>query len=86
MVRMAILQNLLYWLSYLHTGGATCPRFRVGVQADTWDMCWRMDSDELEARLGAGPDGPLDIKDDIGIAESERELPELIDQDSDGNI
>ena len=45
-----------------------------------------MDSDELEARLGAGPDGPLDIQDDIGIAESERELPELIDQDSDGNI
>ena len=45
-----------------------------------------MDSDELEARLGAGPDGPLDIQDDIGIAESERELPELMDQDSDGNI
>ena len=45
-----------------------------------------IDSDELEARPGAGPDGPLDIQDDIGIAESERELPELIDQDSDGNI
>ena len=28
----------------------------------------------------------LDIQYDIGIAESERELPELIDQDSDGNI
>ena len=45
-----------------------------------------LDSDELEARLGAGPDGPLDIQDVIGIAESERELPEIIDQDSDGNI
>ena len=45
-----------------------------------------LDSDELEARPGAGPDGPLDIQDDIGIAESERELPEIIDQDSDGNI
>ena len=45
-----------------------------------------MDSDELEARPGAGPDGLLDIQDDIGIAESERELPELIDQDSNGNI
>ena len=45
-----------------------------------------IDSDELKARPGAGPDGPLDIQDDIGIAESERELPELIDQDSDGNI
>ena len=28
----------------------------------------------------------LDIQDDIGIAESERELPEIIDQDSDGNM
>ena len=45
-----------------------------------------MDSDELEARPGAGPDELLDIQDDICIAESERELPELIDQDSDGNI
>ena len=25
----------------------------------------------------AGPDGLLDIQDDIGIAESERELPEI---------
>ena len=49
-------------------------------------MSWRIDSDELEAWPGAGPDGLLDIQDDIGIAESERELPELIDQDSDGNI
>ena len=45
-----------------------------------------LDSHELEARPGAGPDGSLDIQDDIGIAESERELPEIIDQDSDGNI
>ena len=45
-----------------------------------------LDSDELEARPGAGPDGPLDIQDDIGTAESEIELPEIIDQDSDGNI
>ena len=45
-----------------------------------------IDSDELEARPGAGPDGPLDVQDDIGIAESERELPEIIDQDLDGNI
>ena len=39
-------------------------------------------------RAGAGPGGPLDIQDDIGIAESERELPEnrRRDQDSDGNI
>ena len=51
-----------------------------------WNMCWMLDSDELEARPGAGPDGPLDIQDVIGIAESERELPEIIDQDSDGNI
>ena len=43
----------------------------------------------LDARLGragAGPDGPPDIQDDIGIAESERELSEIIDQNSDGNI
>ena len=43
----------------------------------------------LDARLGragAGPGGTLDIQDDTGIAESEREFPELIDQDSDGNI
>ena len=39
--------------------------------------------DELEAWPGAGPDGLLDIQDDIGVAEIERELPELIDQDSD---
>ena len=45
-----------------------------------------MDSDELEARPGAGPDGLLDIQGDISIAESERELPEIIDQDSDGNV
>ena len=30
--------------------------------------------------------GRWNIQDDIGIAESERELPELIDQDSGGNI
>ena len=45
-----------------------------------------IDSDELEARPGAGPDGLLDIQDDIDIAESERELPEIINQESDGNI
>ena len=44
------------------------------------------DSDELEARPGAGPDGPLDIQDGISIAESERDMPEIIDQDSDGNV
>ena len=44
-------------------------------------MSWRIDSDELEARPGAGPDGLLDIQDVSGIAE--RELPEIIDQDSD---
>ena len=63
------------------------------VQGLEWESkqtrgtCARMiDSDELEARPGAGPDGLLDIQDDIGIAGSERELPELIYQDSDGNI
>jgi hypothetical protein len=53
-VRRAVLRNLLYWLSDLHIGGVTRPRFRVGVY-------WMLDSDELKARLGAGPDGPLDI-------------------------
>ena len=60
--------------------------FRVAVQADTKEVCWMLDSDELEVRPGAGPDGPLDIQDAIDITESERELPETIDQDSDGNI
>ncbi len=50
------------------------------------NVCRMLDSDALDARPGAGPDGPLDIQDDIGIAESERELPKIIDQDSDGNI
>ena len=45
----------------------------MGVQADMWNVSWRMDSDELEARPGAGPDGLLDIQDDMGIAERERE-------------
>ena len=58
----------------------------MGVYADTRNVCRMLDSDELEARRGAGPDGPLDVQDDIGIAESERELPEIIDHDSDGNI
>ncbi len=49
-------------------------------------MCWTLDSNKLEARPGAGPDGLLDIQDASGIAESERELPDIIDQDSDGNI
>jgi hypothetical protein len=31
-------------------------------------VSWRIDSDELEAWPGAGPDGLLDIQDDIGIA------------------
>ena len=51
-----------------------CPRFRVRAQADTRKVCWILDSDELEARPGAGPDGPLDIQDAIGVTESEREL------------
>jgi hypothetical protein len=34
--------------------------------------CWMLDWDELEVRPGAGPDGTLDMQDDIGIAESER--------------
>ena len=58
----------------------------MGVYADTRNVCRMLDSDKLEARPGAGPDGPLDVQDDIGIAESERELPEIIDQDLDGNI
>ena len=58
----------------------------MGVYADTRNVCRMLDSDELEARRGAGPDGPLDVQDDIGIAECERELPEIIDQDLDGNI
>jgi hypothetical protein len=33
-----------------------------------------LDSDKLEERPGAGPDVPLDIQDDIGTAESDREL------------
>ncbi len=43
----------------------------MGVYADTGNVCRMLDSDELEARPGAGPDGPLEFQDDIGIAESE---------------
>ena len=37
------------------------------------------DSDELEVRLGAGPDGLRDVRAGSGAEESEGELPGIIE-------
>jgi hypothetical protein len=58
------------------------------VQGSEWESkqtrkSWRRGR---EPGPSAGPALDIQDRDDIGIAESERELPEIIDHDSDGNI
>ena len=54
----------------------------------TTERCWTLDSDELESQLRPGlpVGGPPDIQGPGVMTESEEELTEIIDQDSDGDI
>ena len=52
----------------------------------TTERCWTLDSDELESQLRLGQGGHLDIQGPGVMTESEEELTEIIDQDSDGDI
>ena len=55
------------------------PQTRSGWTG-TAEACRRQDSDELEVRLGAGPDGLRDVRAGSGAEESEGELPWIIEQ------
>ena len=56
------------------------------ARTGTTERCWTLDSDELESQLRSGPGGLPDIQGPGVMTESEEELTEIIDQDSDGDI